>query len=253
MGIMPTVFNIEFRPERPFTRPVAPRDLHRLACYLLEHPGRDAHSDQNKAFSVWPLEIHHDGELVGAQPTRVGVRLCQLDDDPLRGEQLQRNLAKQPNLGREHPLVPLSIEVTEVAAHELVPAVGASAVQVQFLSPTHFSRNGRRYCLPDPVLVWGRVADRWNVHIEDVAALRIDDALKRAVAGTITLTHCDIRTVGAPHRPDGFVGRVDFSLGARPEPQVSQAFTAVWRFTELCGVGALTTQGFGAVEVTLGA
>jgi CRISPR-associated endoribonuclease Cas6 len=251
--VMPTIFTIEFRPERPFTRPVAPQDLHRLACYLLERPGREVHADQNKAFSVWPLEVHNNGELVGTQPPRVGVRLCQLDDDPARVEQLVRNLEKQPNLGVEHPLMALKLDVVEVAAHDLVPAVGASQVDVEFLSPTHFSRNGRRYCLPDPVLVWGRLADRWNVHVGEAAALHIDEDLRRDVARNITLTHCDICTVGPPHRPDGFLGQVGFSLGSRPEPLASQVFNAVWRFAELCGVGALTTQGFGAVEVTVAA
>lgn len=250
---MPMIYRVGFRPLHSFERPVTPRDLHRLACYLLEHPGRDAHADQPKQFSIWPLEINggdlDDDEFVGSRPEQVTVRLCQLDDDPQRDAQLRKRLMERPNLGREHPLEMIDLDVEHHAMIDLVSVKPEQQLSVEFLSPTHFSRNGRRYCLPDPVLVWNRITDRWNATVGEASPFVIDERDRSSIAAQVSLTACDIETVGKPYRPDGFVGIATFALDRFADQEIGRIFAAVWRLAELSGVGALTTQGYGAIRI----
>lgn len=255
---MPTVYRVDLRPLQPFSRPVTPRDLHRLACYLLEHPGRDAHGDQPKQFSIWPLQIDRSSELdfddeddalVGSLPGRVTIRLCQLDEDPTRRQQLQHRLDDRPNLGLDHPLETIGLEIDEYPMADLAGQPPIRGIEIDFISPTHFSRNGRRHCLPDPVLVWNRIAARWNLTVGDDSPLSIDEDDRRAIASSISLNDCDIEIVGRRQRPDGFIGTAAFDLDRSSDRHHQQIFAAAWALAELSGVGALTTQGHGAIRI----
>jgi CRISPR-associated endoribonuclease Cas6 len=127
---------------------------------------------------------------------------------------------------------------------------------VEFLTPTVFSRNGRDYPLPDPVLALRGLHQRWTARADPAApagsrhagpeAGGVDGAL-----GSVVVEHLDGHTqlVEAPTRRIGFTGSATFALRGRSSPAADQAFAALWAFAALAGVGRSTTYGLGAVEV----
>jgi CRISPR-associated endoribonuclease Cas6 len=249
---MPTRFRIAFEPLRAFSRPVVPADIHRLACYLLEPPGRDAHEHSDKNFSVMPLMTDDEvGALVGHQPDTIAIEICQLDDDPSAAERLQFKLDERPNLGLDHPLRCVELNTSTQTFAQLARGTPAHAADVEFLSPTHFSRSGLRYCLPDPMLVHRSLTRRWNSALPEGSPLAISEESIRSVNAAVVLTELDVVSVASGRRPDGFVGRVRFEVLGAAALGVPAVFAALWRFAAFSGVGALTTQGYGAVEVVL--
>jgi len=122
---------------------------------------------------------------------------------------------------------------------------------VRVLTPMFFSRNGRDLPLPDPVLIARNLANRWNTHAP--AELAIDDALERDLLDSVFLARMTGTTVQLPigHRlhQTGFVGDLELGLTRSAPAAAAQTFGALTQFATIAGVGALTTHGFGAVEV----
>lgn len=116
-----------------------------------------------------------------------------------------------------------------------------------FQSPTWFSRNGRIYPLPDPVLMYSGLARRWNSHAPD--PLGMSPEVVKSIAGGVELVECDGMTqefdLGKFVRR-GFVGSALFICANQG---VWGHFAALSRFAEFCGVGAHTTHGGGCVEL----
>jgi CRISPR-associated endoribonuclease Cas6 len=116
-----------------------------------------------------------------------------------------------------------------------------------------FARNGRDLPLPEPVLLVRSLLARWNAHAPTALQVADDDA--RALVSAVFLDEVSGATerveLGSSLRQVGFVGEAELRL-LRSAPQAAgEVFGALMRFAELAGVGAQTTCGFGAVEVTL--
>jgi CRISPR-associated endoribonuclease Cas6 len=125
------------------------------------------------------------------------------------------------------------------------------AVELEFRSPTYFSRSGRDVPLPDPVLVVRSLGRRWD----DLAppSLRLGPDRRRAVEDAIALSAFAGETVRAGGHQvgdrTGFVGVARFVLVGRVDGSVAGDLSTLARFAELAGVGARTGHGFGAVKV----
>ncbi len=122
---------------------------------------------------------------------------------------------------------------------------------MRVLTPMFFSRNGRDLPLPDPVLIAQNLLLRWNALAP--AELEIDDAVKRALLDGVYLAGMVGTTahlpVGPRLRQAGFVGDVELRLTRATSSAAAQTFGALTRFASIAGIGAMTTHGFGAVEV----
>ena len=249
---MPTALNIVFEPLRAFRSAIAPTDVHRLACYLIEDRTIQAHEMQLKPFSVSPVMLADDiDDVVGTRPDALMIRLSSLDDHVDALSRVEHFGRQRPNLGLEHPLRLVDIGIEHQSMAELASGPASGAVHVEFCSPTHFSRNGRRYSLPDPVLACARLVERWNAVSDPEAPWFIDSELTEQIVSTVVLSGCRVETVGNGRRPDGFIGAATYQLLRHADSTTQHAFASLWRFARYSGVGALTTQGFGCVEVRL--
>jgi len=280
---MPSAYVMSLRPDGALPSWAVFPKLHGLACTVLE-PGIQApepdglgrhdggHYAQAKPFAVWPLLR----DTTTAELNRLEWRLNWLRDPPEPAgaspaspwrpgpERLRLGATTMRRLGVR--------ELTQPYAH-LARKPPRQRYDFTFLSPTYFARSERDYLLPDPELLFGRLAQRWNQHVGD-QRLRLDDELiGRLRAKAILIAH-DIATVRTgehlatvllrrtplvvdyeltrervPHDPAeraGFVGVATFGLH-RPDSAVVQAFAALCAFAEYAGIGAQTTHGLGAV------
>lgn len=208
-----------------------PDQLHGLACSLLEGARAD-HQSAHKAFTVWPLRQSPTGQVL--RLTLLGA-----------GNQTGHPLTTRLRLGSQ---------IFGVAERQdlytpfeaLFDTPPRSSVTLSFETPTYFSRNGRDLPLPDPVLVFGSLARRWNLYVPQ--HLRFDDDSVRALTKSIVLTDARIDVVAAKaahrmHRA-GFIGTASFEVIEKG--RATEAILGVLsNSAEYLGVGAQTTRGFG--------
>lgn len=142
-------------------------------------------------------------------------------------------------------------DVRHVPFAELAAAPAIRAVELQLTSPLWFSRNGRDYALPDPVLVVDSLIRRWNDNAP--VEFGIDRELRERLRATVYLTDMDGRTergqVSATMYQIGFVGYLRLALTRVAAPETEQVLAALMQFAAIAGIGAQTTHGFGAVEL----
>lgn len=236
---MPLRADVTFRLPQS-TRHIGFRDLHRLGCYLAEPASHAAHTRQDKDFAVWPL-LEDDGRVV--------FRLHALSDEDAIAERVRSRVVVTPHLGPDLPLLDPSLDVQRVTFEQLASRDPVTSVRVEFVSPTMFSRNGRNYALPDPVVVHQHLVRRWNLFAPEPLRITEDDA--RSLLRAMTLEATDIR---ADRIPDiigrsGFIGSATFHLIGRSSAN-RRHLRSLWSFAEYSGVGALTTQGLGALAVS---
>lgn len=225
-------------------------DIHRLACYLLEPPHAREHRLQDKPFSVWPPFVSTQRS---DKMDLITLRLNWLAIGPPPVDALHERLRRTPHLGSGVPLVPVDIDVRELSFVELIAGAPATVCDVAFLSPTLFSRNGRRFPLPDPVVALSGLARRWNVLAgASDPAFVVGREHVEAVVSSVVVEACVISTVvtQSPIEQTGFVGDVRFALTPGAGSAAAELFAGMWRFASLAGVGRGTTYGLGAVEVT---
>lgn len=126
----------------------------------------------------------------------------------------------------------------------------APGVEVQFVSPTWFTRGGGEYALPDPYLVFRRLSDRWEALCPPEEQLD-PDALDE-VLDTVRITRfdgCSRPFEAGRARKTGFVGWARYQLPGKASSQAASAMTSLARFAAFAGVGAMTTYGAGHVSV----
>lgn len=238
---MPQRWHLLLHPEHATRRQRAtPAHLHGLACHLLEGAGADHHR-QTKPFSVTPLV-----EATGA-PRCATFTLGWLDDRTI--PPLEKLVGEPVRLGSQHFTVQdVRGEGAPYAALLSLPTARRAAMD--FLSVTYFSRNGRWIPLPDPELVYGSLARRWNAFADHPVP---DGVLADLLAGVAVSSH-DVASapveIGPGHRI-GFRGHASFTLPRPNSAAVASAFTALSSFAELAGVGAQTTHGLGWTRVNL--
>ena len=214
-------------------------DVHRLVCYLAEDGGAEAHHRQTKDFAAWPLL---------EDPRGFTLRINSLNDDHDLASRVRARLAGTPHLGSDLPLRSPRVESTAATYATLASAGAARSVTVEFVSPATFSRNGRSYGLPDPVLIHQQLARRWN----ELAprASQVEEQLVKDLCSKVVVDDADVevRTIHGVTGRIGFTGRARFAVtaGGRAERTLLRT---LWAFAEYSGVGAMTAHGLGAVGI----
>ena len=229
---MPAVLTLDLVPHPDMQ--VYPARLHGAACALVE-PASAGHRAQRKPFSAGPL-------LGGSGLAR--WRLGWLAEPVPR---------LSPDVVRFGPLScpVVRCDVRDLPYAGLAAGPPAWSAELNVISPLYFSRNGRDHPLPDPVLILRSACDRWNAFAPDAVA--VPDVVSRELLATVRLASMDGRTVSTPvtanMQQTGFVGSVRLALGRDAGQDVAGAFAALMRFTDIAGIGAQTTHGFGAVRL----
>ena len=243
---MPTTFEITARLERVPRDRIGFRDLHRLACYLIEDEGEEAHSRQDKPFTVWPL-------LSGRDDDEVVVVIHSLVDEMFDSRvhtRLEGSGSKRPNLGVDLGFVDYDLTVTSVTWDALADSPAVEGVDIETLSPFSYSRNGGHVVLPDPILVHRQLAVRWNDFVPWSDEV-IDDADSRALNALVVLDHVDIESVrlNEYHHRLAAVGSFGYVLDRGAGAGERELFGRLWSFARFAGLGAMTAHGMGAVKV----
>lgn len=234
---MPTSYLLDLQSESGRRAEIPPPQfLHAaVATWLAESD--DTHHQQEK---MWSLPSP------AAQGDRLRVFVNWLPDAGMPRLDITSGTVRFGN--RFYQVV--GVEAREVPLPLLVLDTARTA-EFDFLTPTWFSRSGGEYCLPDPYLVFRRLADRWTD--VDAAGMLPEEALAE-VCDTARITRFDGRT--APFntgraRRTGFVGGCRYQLPRDASLQARNAFAALCRFAAFSGVGAMTTFGAGSVAVAL--
>ncbi|MCI2423635.1 CRISPR system precrRNA processing endoribonuclease RAMP protein Cas6 [Saccharopolyspora sp. K220] len=214
---------------------VYPARLHGALCKILEEPDAD-HRRQHKPFAAGPLRENEDGTrwrigwLGKEQPARLpeSVRFGDVTC-AVRGVRLE-------NLGYA----------------ELAQAKPARHAQFETLSPLYFSRDGRDHPLPDPVSIVRSLAQRWNAHAP--AEFIIPDDVFRSLLDRVILHEMDGKTIRTPvsatMKQIGFFGTFRLGLTKTADHTTSTLFAALMQYATISGIGAQTSHGFGAMELT---
>ncbi len=230
---MPAVVTLDLVPQPGMQ--VYPARLHGAACALIEPSWDGSHAAQRKPFSVGPLV-----EESGVARWRLGWLP-------------EETLAVEPSVVRFGALAcpVLRCDVRAVSFASLAGGPPAWSAELDILSPLYFSRNGRDHPLPDPVLIIQSALARWNAFAP--AGLSVPPDVERELASTVWLAAFDGRTESVPvtatMHQTGFAGSVRLALTRAASPVVASAFAALMRFTEIAGLGAQTTHGFGAIHL----
>lgn len=226
------------------------KDLHRLACFLIEDSGVEAHEQQAKPFAIWPLIVDDADEGI------VEITIQSLVDDPLIVERVSARLngheGRKANLGKDTPLHDAMLNISEVLWDELAAMPPASSVEIELLSPMTYSRSGISYPLPDPILVHRQLTTRWNQYAPD-DFMQIPDDLSREINGAISLAQVSISSVRLQEFNNKIagVGTFSFQVDKKSDVLVREWFASLWSYAQFCGLGAMTTQGLGAVSTKL--
>jgi CRISPR-associated endoribonuclease Cas6 len=241
---MPTRWTLLLQAERPDAeRPVSAAQLHGLAAHLLEGSGANHHA-QHKPYAISPLLA-----APGPSGANALLRLGWLPDTP------------RPDFTRlTRARVRLGAQFFTVASaeEEFTPYTGLLSLPpveravIRFRSATYFSRSGRWYPLPDPVLLYGGLIRRWNLFAPEHA--RITETEEKELLGAVALSAHEIASkpveLGAGNRI-GFTGTAIFRLLGHYAMSSPQQFAGLTLFATASGIGAQTTHGLGAVEVEL--
>lgn len=230
----------------PRRRP-APRQLLGAAASLFENVGSD-HEAAVKPFAVGPLSwAAANGP--GSAPDSAEWMLGWLSCDQIPATWPPATVRFGPS---EHRVLGFSGDLRPYSA--LAAAGPARRVRMRAVSPMFFSRNGRDLPLPEPVLLVRSLIARWNAHAP--AEMTIDDDAARDVVGGVFLAAMmkgatEQVTMTPQLRQIGFVGDIELGLLRDSSSRAGEVFGALMRFAAIAGVGAQTTHGFGAVEVTI--
>lgn len=115
---------------------------------------------------------------------------------------------------------------------------------LRFVAPTTFRRKGLNVPLPDPMLVYGSLWQRWQA-FSDVA---VDEAVYDEMAAAVALRAASIHTrvwKFPKFMMTGFVGITEFELAREVTPEAAALFGALTKLAFLTGVGYRTTMGMG--------
>jgi len=222
------------------------RDLHRLACFLMEDPGDEAHQNQEKTFSIQPPVFMDHGRTVE-------LHLNSLVDDLNIVDRLQERLlgikGQTANLGQAYPLQDSAIYRIEESWDDFRLLTPARTVSIETVSPITFSRNGDSFNLPDAKVVHSQLIRKWKAVAPESSA-SIDQEAEDDLMQNIVLDSFDInsRHIEETWKRRCFEGT--FSYTVRSHSKATQLlFAQLWAFATYSGVGAMTTHGLGAIEI----
>ncbi len=122
-------------------------------------------------------------------------------------------------------------------------------ISFRFASPVSFRSFENDYPFPLPQLIFGSIADKWNLsempvvfdknEVQDIAAKILPESWK---GQTKQVYFKQDRGV------TGFTGEFIFNVGMLPK-ELQQMLLLLAQFAQFSGVGRLTTQGLGQTEV----
>lgn len=119
-----------------------------------------------------------------------------------------------------------------------------------FTSPTNFHVNGRDYTLPEPKMIFGSLANKWNTLY---ASFALDPYEIREVARRIYLTEwkgsSESLNYGAKRVIKAFRGSFTYAVNDLSLEE-QQTFLLLAQFAVFSGVGRMATQGLGQVDIT---
>jgi len=219
---------------------------HRLACLLLEDRDSDPHDSQDKIFAIRPPWVPR-----GTSTLELAIHV--MSDDLHIVDNARRRLATLPaadlNLGDREPLLQPVLQVSGVSWQQLAESEPRTVVRFETLSPVMFSRSGRSNPLPDPYLTVTQLVRRWNTHVEH-SHLKVSEDWAKELATSTSIRSFDIRTQSLKVKgwKTGYVGEVSFSTSV-DDVETQRLFSSIFNFAEFSGVGALTTQGLGAIQL----
>lgn len=186
-------------------------------------------------FSVWPLAS-------GAHQTRSRVRLNWLPDDadlaPLRSAEVIFGSV------RCH-VVHAAVRTRTFA--ELLDAPAVDVLRFRFRSPATFARRGRTWPVPDPILVLGSLARRWNAHARvALPAVALSELLDRVEVDDLD-TQLRSGWARGPGIVPGFVGHMDLRMAKAAGHGARSLLSTLGAAAEFLSMGKQTTYGYGAV------
>ncbi len=117
-------------------------------------------------------------------------------------------------------------------------------IELEFVSPTTFKREGRNIPLPLPDMVFGSLLNCW----QSFAPIALHPEVRYIAAETIVVNRYQLRTRGVPYKQGGmqigFTGQVTFESLHRDGYWLSLLHLLA-AFSFYSGVGYLTTAGLG--------
>jgi len=222
------------------------RDLHRLACFLMEDPGDEAHQNQEKTFSIQPPVFMDHGRTVE-------LHLNSLVDDLNIVDRLQERLlgikGQTANLGQAYPLQDSAIDCSGESWDDFRLLTPARTVSIETVSPITFSRNGDSFNLPDAKVVHSQLLRKWKAvapaHSHSISQEDEDDLMQNIVLDSFDINSRHIEETWKRRCFEG-----TFSYTVRSQSKATQLlFAQLWAFATYSGVGAMTTHGLGAIEI----
>ncbi|WP_433678312.1 CRISPR system precrRNA processing endoribonuclease RAMP protein Cas6 [Nocardia sp. CA-119907] len=215
---------------------IYPARLHGAACALFEQPDTH-HTAQTKPFTASPL-------LTTAHGARWKLGWLHETPPPPIPTTIRFGDITYPVL--DHTLT------HRTYAQLATTAAPIKTAEFHITSPMYFSRNGRDYPLPDPVLIITKLADRWNHHAPPHTQLT--DTNTRNLNQHIYLAGLDGHTVQAratyTSQQTGFLGTFTLALPNTAPTDTYHTLTALTHYAEITGIGAQTTRGYGTCHIT---
>lgn len=135
------------------------------------------------------------------------------------------------------------------AACERLPLL--QRITIDFVTPTTFRCFDQDYPLPRPDLVFGSLADRWN-RVSGEEHFNVD-LIKKIAADNLVPERWHGRTrylkLSEKQGVSCFFGSFSYKLSLLPQ-EYQAIFVALAEYARFAGVGRLTAQGFGRVEIS---
>jgi CRISPR-associated endoribonuclease Cas6 len=213
----------------------SPAQVHGAVSGLFDTSDAEHHA-QDKAWAIQPPGMSGGNIVIrfswfGSEDDRFGA---------LKGSRIR--------LGPTTHEVAL-VESTCASRRELAATLMRAAT-LRFDSPTWFARNGRRYPIPDPVLVYRGLEHRWGQGATEYDAF--PEGLIQDLLSLVRITHLDGHTesmqLGSRTRV-GYVGLATYDIPGNADTDVQRAFSALSKLASFTGVGAETPWGAGAVTL----
>lgn len=119
-------------------------------------------------------------------------------------------------------------------------------VEINFLSPTAFKRNGRYFFMPDMELIYGSLMKRWDA-VSNTAKMFDEDTFLQLVENTdiisynIFSTNFHLENVRIP----AFMGKITIKI--RGTQTMTNFANMLFKFGNYSGVGIKTSIGMGAI------
>ncbi|WP_223343399.1 CRISPR-associated endoribonuclease Cas6 [Synechocystis sp. PCC 7339] len=161
-----------------------------------------------------------------------------------------QQLPKSLTLARQSfRLQKLDLFLPAIAYQDLVMGWNsAKKIELSFLSPTSFRRQGNHYPLPDPRNVFQSYLRRWN----DFSGYLVEvepflDWIQQCVLIDRHWLESVKTTAGKQGQVTGFVGSVAFALSkkAHDQPDYIELYYALGKMAPYCGTGHKTPFGLG--------